>query len=79
MSIDTTLRAAFIAGLGISGDHDFESLQYRGIDEWDSVAHMQLVAEIEDAFGVMLETDEVLGLNSYAAAKTILAAHGHGE
>lgn len=79
MSTDATLKAAFIAGLGISAGSDFESLRYRGIDEWDSVAHMQLVAEIEDAFGIMLETDEVLGLNSFTAAREILAAHGHGE
>lgn len=70
------LKAAFVAGLGIADDSDFESLQYRGIEEWDSVAHMQLVAEIEDAFGIMLETEDVLGLSSFDAAERIVAKHG---
>ena len=72
MSNEDMLKAAFVAGLGIDQDSDFDSLTYRGIDEWDSVAHMQLISEIEDAFGVMLETDDVLGLSSYGAAKEIL-------
>jgi len=75
-SIQSTLKAAFIAGLGIPEDSDFGSLQYRGIEEWDSVAHMQLVAEIEDAFGIMLETEDVLGLNSFAAAEEIVVRYG---
>lgn len=79
MTNDDTLKSAFVAGLGISEDTDFESLVYRGIDEWDSVAHMQLVAEIEDAFGIMLETEQVLGLNSFQAARDIVAAHGITE
>ena len=75
-STQDTLKAAFVAGLGISPDSDFELLQYRGIEAWDSVAHMQLIAEIEDAFGIMLETDDVLGLSSFAAAEAIVARHG---
>lgn len=73
---EDTLKAAFVAGLGIAEDSDFESLTYRGIDEWDSVAHMQLVAEIEDAFGIMLETDDVIGLSSFGAAKAIVEKYG---
>lgn len=72
MSNEDTLKAAFVAGLGIDQNSDFDSLTYRGIDEWDSVAHMQLISEIEDAFDVMLETEDVLGLSSYSAAKEIL-------
>ncbi len=76
MTKEDALKAAFVAGLGIDPNSDFDSLTYRGIDEWDSVAHMQLISEIEDAFGVMLETEDVLGLSSYQAAKEILKKYG---
>jgi acyl carrier protein len=75
--VDEKLKAAFIEGLGIDpAATDWASLQYRGVREWDSVAHMALVAEIEDAFDVMLETDDVIGMSSFEAAKQILAKYG---
>jgi len=70
------LKAAFVEGLGIPRDSDFESLSYRGVPEWDSVAHMQLVNQIELAFDIMLETDDVLDMSSFAKATEILKKHG---
>lgn len=71
------LQQAFIEALGIDGDStDWTHLKYRGIPEWDSVAHMQLVAEIEDAFDIMLDTDDVIGMSSFSRAREILAKYG---
>lgn len=75
--METRLKSAFIEALGIDPEEtDWASLKYRGIREWDSVAHMQLVAEIEDSFDIMLETDDVIGLSSFEVAKEILARYG---
>lgn len=75
--METQLKHAFIEGLGLDGVAvDWANLKYRGIPEWDSVAHMQLVGEIEDSFDVMLETDDVIDMNSYVTAKAILAKYG---
>jgi acyl carrier protein len=49
-----------------------ETLAYGEHPHWDSVGHMALVAEIEDTFGVMLDTGDVLGLLSYANAVEVL-------
>ena len=75
MSVER-LKAAFVEGLGIPRDSDFESLSYRGIPEWDSVAHMQLVNQIELAFDIMLETDDVLDMSSFTKATEIVKKHG---
>ena len=75
--METKLKDAFVEALGIDPEHtDWPNLKYRSIPEWDSVAHMQLVAEIEDTYDVMLETDDVIGLSSYEVAKEILAKYG---
>lgn len=71
-----TLKKAFVDGLGIPADTDFDNLSYRGVEQWDSVAHLQLVMEIENAFGVMLPTDDVLDLSSFVKAQEILKKHG---
>lgn len=69
------LRVAFRTALGLAGDYDVDSLEYRGIDKWDSLAHMTLVAEIEDAFDVMIDTDEVIDMSSFGHARDILRKH----
>jgi acyl carrier protein len=66
------LQQAFVTAIGVSPDADFESLAYGKTDGWDSVAHMALVSEIESAFDIMLDTDDVIGMSSYPVAKDIL-------
>lgn len=69
------LRTAFATALGISVDRVVDELSYEGIPEWDSVAHMALVAEIEGTFDVMLDTDDILALSSVGVARNILSRH----
>jgi acyl carrier protein len=57
-------KNAFIEGLDISDD-GLEDLVFEGIPEWDSVGHMSLVACIEEAFDIMLETDDIIDFNSF--------------
>jgi acyl carrier protein len=70
------LQQAFVDALDVPADVDWESLSYRGIEQWDSVAHMRLVAEIEDVFDIMIETDDVIDMSSYPVVRTILAKYG---
>lgn len=75
--MEDQLKRVFIDALGLDPDAtDWGSLAYRAVPEWDSVAHMQLVAEIEDTYDVMLETDDVIGLSSFTVAREILIRYG---
>ena len=62
---------AFINALEISAN-EAEGLQYQGIPNWDSVGHMTLVAALEDAFDIMMDTDDIIDLSSYEKGKEIL-------
>lgn len=73
---ESSLRDAFQTALQIPAEQVTDGLQYNSIRQWDSVGHMALVAEIESRFAVVLSTDEILGLSSFAEAKRILQAHG---
>lgn len=66
------LRAVFIEALDLGADVDLENLKYRDIGAWDSVGQMSLVAAIEDEFGIRLETDQVIDLNSFQAAVALV-------
>jgi acyl carrier protein len=73
---EARLQAAFREALGLSGELDVAGLTYRGIRQWDSVAHMQLITAIETAFELMLDTDDVIGMSSYDKAREIVRKHG---
>ena len=47
-------------------------LRYRSVELWDSVGHMTLVANLEDAFDIMMETDDIIDLSSYEKGIEIL-------
>ena len=70
------LRACFSQALGISLEQVTDTLAYNSIEEWDSVGHMTLVAALESAFGVMLDTEDILDLSSVAKAAEILGRYG---
>jgi acyl carrier protein len=48
------------------------SLTYRSISGWDSVGHMVLIAGLEEAFDIMIDTNDILDFSSYEKGKQIL-------
>jgi len=64
----------FVEVLGVS-EAQLEGLEYQAISEWDSVGHMELVAALEEAFDIMMDTDDIIDLNSFEKGKEILTAN----
>ena len=48
-------------------------LEYQSIELWDSVGHMMLISALEDAFDIMMDTDDIIDLSSYERGKEILS------
>lgn len=63
---------AFAEGLEIDANIVKEGLEYQSIPEWDSVGHMGLIACLEDAFDIMMDTDDIIDFSSYEKGKEIL-------
>jgi acyl carrier protein len=72
------LRDCFSRSLGIPRERVTDDLAYNSLKEWDSVAHMALVVELETEFDVMFDTDDILGMSTVAKAREILARLGVG-
>ena len=68
--------AVFARVLGIPADSVNDDLRYATIPQWDSIAHMSGVAALEEAFGVMIDMDEVIDMSSVGKAREILRKHG---
>ena len=52
------------------------SFTFKDVPQWDSVAHLSLISELEDAFDIMFESDDILHYGSYENGKTILRKMG---
>lgn len=63
---------AFTEALEVKEDQ-VEGLEYQAIAEWDSVGHMTLVSAIEEAFDIMMDTDDIIDFSSYEKGKEILS------
>lgn len=70
------LQRAFMKSLGLPAGTDVTLLEYSRHELWDSVAHMRLISEIETAFDIMLESEEIIAMSSYTAAVEIARKHG---
>lgn len=66
---------AFIRTLGVK-EEELKELKYRGIPQWDSIGHMELMADLEGVFDIRLETADVLAFTSYKKGKEVLAEYG---
>ncbi len=53
-----------------------DELLYNSIPEWDSVGHMSLIAELEEAFDIMMEMDDIIDFSSYKKGFELIAKYG---
>lgn len=53
-------------------ENQLKGLGYQSVELWDSVGHMTLVANLEDTFDIMMETDDIIDLSSYEKGIEIL-------
>lgn len=69
------LNSAFINALEIPESEINNTLRYAQHKKWDSTGHMILIAELENVFNIMLDTDDIIDMSSYAKAQGILAKY----
>lgn len=69
------LKDVFCESLNIEEDIVTDELEYNSIPEWNSVAHMKLVAAIDENCNIMLETEDVIDMSTYGKIKAILSKY----
>jgi acyl carrier protein len=72
MSNEARLKKVFSESLGVELRMVNDELQYNTIPEWDSIAHMALIAALESEFDIMMDTDDIIDMSSIKKAKEIL-------
>ncbi len=72
MSNLKTYSEIFSESLGISESLCNDKLEYNGVEEWDSIGHMTLIAALEEKFKISIETDDIVDFSSYKKGRDIL-------
>ncbi|MCX6249769.1 MAG: acyl carrier protein [Bacteroidetes bacterium] len=70
-------KQTFMVLFGVK-EQELQKLTYQGVDAWDSVGHMGLIAELEETFNIMMETDDIIDFNSFSKGYEILRKYGVG-
>jgi acyl carrier protein len=69
------LKKIFAESLNLKQEEITDDLRYAAIPEWDSVAHMSLIAAIEEAFEIMIDAEDVVDMSSFNKAKEIVGRY----
>ena len=65
----------FMKTFAITEDRLNEELTVFTLENWDSLAQMNLITALEGAFDIMMEPDEIIELSSYEIGKEILGRY----
>ena len=67
---------AFVTAFDIDVSALGPDLEYESIQEWDSIGHMGLIAELEEVFDISMEMDDIIDFSSYKKGFEILDKYG---
>ncbi len=69
-------KSIFSIVLGVSEEVLDDRFTFKAVEQWDSVAHLTLISDLEDAFGIMFDPDDILHFGSFENGKRILNKYG---
>jgi len=70
------LRDIIIGLFQLPANSDPSVLTQSCIPQWDSFATVQIIMEVQNAFGIELDLDELEKVNSYSVLREIVAGKG---
>ena len=69
-------REIFCETFNVNESELGEGFTFKIVKQWDSVAHLTLISELEDAFDIMFDADDILHFESYLNGIKILKKYG---
>lgn len=66
---------AFVQVFGAKAEDLNDNYGKDTVEEWDSVHQLGLIAELEEAFDIMFDPEDIMEMTSYANGKTLLAKY----
>ncbi len=70
---DEAFKELFLRVLRLSESVYRDELKIGDVEQWDSIAHLELVSELELAFGVQFATEDLMGIKTAGALRSRVA------
>jgi acyl carrier protein len=74
--LDTKINELIASILHIPLDGVIDQLAMSEVETWDSLQHMNLIASLEQEFGIEFTFDEVVSMQNVAVIKNVLRSKG---
>jgi len=71
-SMEEKLREILAKVLMVDRTKINDRMSRKDVEEWDSMAHLMLVSEIESEFGVMMSDDDITEIKTVGDIKRVL-------
>jgi len=72
---DAKIKSIFCEELGLEDGAVTDATAYDSTEAWDSFKHLQLVARLEEEFGIELPVDDVIDMSTFLKVKEIVKNH----
>jgi len=72
MSEEDIIKSIFGEVIGIDESEVNDSIAYNSCEQWDSLLHLELINELEDAFDVEFEIDDIIAMETFGKVKEIV-------
>ena len=69
-------NSIFMTLFEVSEDQLDDTFNFGVAANWNSFAHMELIAQLEDAFDIILRTEDITHFGGYENGKKIMAKYG---
>lgn len=66
---------AFVEVFGAKIEDMNDNYGKETVEEWDSVHQLSLISELEEAFDIMFDPEDIMEMTSYAKGKELLAKY----
>ena len=76
MTVLEKYNRCFTSIFGVKEEDLNDDFTFKDVAQWDSVAHLSLITELEDEFDILFDSDDILHFGSYENGKTILRKMG---
>ncbi|QSZ66987.1 acyl carrier protein [Methanofollis aquaemaris] len=69
------IEKIFCDVIGVRESDLSDDISYNSYELWDSLKHLELVAALEEAFGITLEMEEIVEMEDFGRVKGVVFSH----
>ncbi len=66
------IKKIFCEVLGVQDSEVSDGTSYESFSPWDSLKHLELVSKLEEEFGIELQMDDIIAMETFGKIKEII-------